>query len=80
VLLVLARKVEQGFKLGDNITVRVLSADKGSVSIGIDAPKEIVILRKELKETVDFNKTAATSAKQDAAAIAALLNKKSQKG
>lgn len=51
-MLVLTRKVEEQIKIGDNITVKVLDVDGGSVRIGIDAPKDIVILRMEVFEQV----------------------------
>jgi len=51
-VLVLTRKVEEQIKIGDNITVKVLDVDGGSVRIGIDAPKDIVILRMEVFEQV----------------------------
>lgn len=63
-MLVLSRKIEEGLKIGDNIEIRVLdvfSMDKTdgrpvkSASIGIRAPKEISILRKELKQTMQEN-------------------------
>jgi carbon storage regulator CsrA len=59
-MLVLARKLDESIVLGDDITVKVISIDKGVVKLGIDAPKNISIMRSELLEDVkDANIAAA---------------------
>ncbi|MCL2056364.1 MAG: carbon storage regulator [Oscillospiraceae bacterium] len=85
-MLVLSRKIEQGLKIGDTIEIRVLdifAADKSgsrrskAASIGIEAPKDIAILRKELVETRNANIEAAKSAGDiSGAGLAALLRGK----
>jgi len=47
-MLVLARKLDESIVIGDNIVVKIISADKGVVKIGIDAPSHISIVRSEL--------------------------------
>lgn len=63
-MLVLSRKIEEGLRIGDTIEIRVLdvfATDKSGsrkskvASIGIDAPREISILRGELKRTLQEN-------------------------
>ncbi|MGD9732182.1 MAG: carbon storage regulator CsrA [Desulfamplus sp.] len=51
-MLVLTRKIEEEIKIGDNIVIKVLDVEGGSVKIGIDAPRDIVILRMEILEQV----------------------------
>jgi carbon storage regulator CsrA len=43
--LVISRKVEEGFTIGDEIIVRIVRKKGGSVRISIDAPKELAIKR-----------------------------------
>ena len=38
--------------LDDKITIKVMEISKGIVRLGIEAPKEMLILRKELEEAV----------------------------
>ena len=49
-MLVLTRKIDQGIVIAGNIYIRVLGVERDRVKIGIEAPKEIPILRQELLE------------------------------
>ncbi len=47
-MLVLSRKVAQQIIIGQDIRITVLKIDRNQVRIGIEAPRDICILRKEL--------------------------------
>lgn len=49
-MLVLTRKINQQVSLGDNIKITVLQVGKGCIRLGIEAPREMKILRGELRE------------------------------
>ncbi len=51
-MLVLSRKPTERIEIGDNVVVTVLEIRGSKVRIGIDAPKEIHVLRSELKEVL----------------------------
>lgn len=51
-MLILTRKEQEAIKIGDNIEIVVTSIGDGQVRIGINAPREITILRKEVIEEI----------------------------
>jgi carbon storage regulator len=52
-MLILARKTGESIKIGDDITLEVISVTGNTVKIGIKAPKEVGILRKELYDLIE---------------------------
>ncbi len=49
-MLVLTRKVSERFMIGDDIVVTVVKIDGRQVRIGIEAPRDVLIRRTELKQ------------------------------
>lgn len=49
-MLVFTRKASEGFQIGDDVRVKVLSIDGGNVRLGIEAPKETVVDRDEVAQ------------------------------
>ena len=47
-MLVLSRKAEEKIMIGKDIVISILEVDGTSVKLGIQAPKEISILRMEV--------------------------------
>ena len=65
-MLVLARKIDESIVIGDNITVKIISIEKGVVKLGIDAPRDVSIIRNELLEEVkDLNVAASKEHNED---------------
>jgi len=59
-MLVISRKENQRVKVGENIEIVIVEISKNQVKIGIEAPKEIQILRSELLEEIkNENKKAS---------------------
>lgn len=62
-MLVLARKKGQTIVVDGRIEVTVLEVEGDTVKIGISAPREVQIIRKELLQSVrETNEEAATAA------------------
>ncbi|REK12411.1 MAG: carbon storage regulator [Planctomycetota bacterium] len=49
-MLVLTRKAKQQIQIGPNITVTILQIKGQAVRVGIEAPKDVTVLRTELAE------------------------------
>lgn len=47
-MLVLSRKPGERILIGDNVTVTIVRIGPNAVKLGIDAPKELNIVREEL--------------------------------
>lgn len=61
-MLILTRKKDEGIVFGDNIKIYVLGIEDNKVKIGIDAPKNVVVLRSEVYDRVgSSNKEALIS-------------------
>lgn len=51
-MLILSRRPNESIVIGENITIKVISIDRGSVKLGFEAPPSTLILRAELKEAI----------------------------
>ncbi len=58
-MLVVTRKPDESLIISDNIEITVLEVGKDKVKIGINAPKEVKIIRSELKDACQTNEQAA---------------------
>lgn len=73
-MLILQRKKGESLSINDNITITVMDAGTDWVKLAINAPKEIPVLRSELKEAADENKKASAEVPQSL--LNEILNKK----
>jgi carbon storage regulator len=49
-MLVLTRTVNQKICIGPDITITVVAIDHGRIRLGIDAPREMPIVREEVRQ------------------------------
>jgi carbon storage regulator len=65
-MLVLTRKPKEVIKIGNDIELTVLSIDGDQVKLGISAPKNIEIHRKEVFVTIQQENNDASSTNMNA--------------
>ena len=79
-MLILTRKIGESIVIGDNILIKVVETGKNSIRIGIDAPREVVVLRQEVYESIQKeNILSSKGEKSDIARAAQLIEKKESK-
>ena len=60
-MLVLSRKKGQTIRIGDDIEITIVATANDQVKIGIQAPKNVEILRQEVFEEIQAENKAATA-------------------
>lgn len=50
-MLVLTRRVSEKFIIGKDIVITIVRVEGGQVRVGIDAPKEVSVVRAEIAES-----------------------------
>lgn len=78
-MLVLSRKIDESIMIGGDIEVVVLGVEGDIVKIGIRAPKEIEILRKELYANIQSSNREAVSSLKSLNDVVQLLKQNRNK-
>lgn len=61
-MLVIRRRALERFSIGETIEIEVLAIEGNQVKLGIRAPREVPILRSEVRELEEVNRRSAQSA------------------
>ncbi|RKD32335.1 carbon storage regulator CsrA [Thermohalobacter berrensis] len=73
-MLILTRKKDESIIIDDNIEIMVVGISEGKVKLGIKAPKDIEVHRKEIYEEIQkSNQEAANTKKIDFNALRKLF-------
>lgn len=64
-MLVITRKKDESLLIGDDIEIKIVKVEDGSVKLAISAPRDITILRKEVFDRVKEENKEATSGDLD---------------
>ncbi len=57
-MLILTRRIGETLRIGDDVSITVLDVQGNQVRIGVDAPKEIAVHRKEIYQRIQREKQA----------------------
>ena len=66
-MLILTRNQGESINIGEAVTVTVLGVKGGQVRLGIQAPKQIKVLRSELLDRAPRSKSSSESPEPDTA-------------
>ena len=58
-MLMIRRRCGESIFLGENIEIHVLELAGNRVKLGISAPRDVLVLRNELRLTEEFNREAS---------------------
>jgi len=75
-MLVLRRRKNESILIGKDIRITIIECTAEGVRIAINAPKEIPIIREELAEAEQMNKTALAPKASSVRTLQAALKKK----
>lgn len=64
-MLVITRRKDESLLIGDDIEIKIVKVEDGSVRLAISAPRYITILRKEVFERVKEENKEAISGNLD---------------
>jgi carbon storage regulator len=72
-MLVIRRRAGESLFIGEGIEIKILEVGPSQVKLGIEAPKEVTVLRSEVRETQQANQAAARQASPES--LAEILKK-----
>lgn len=72
-MLVLSRKKNESIMIGDTIEIKIISVDGDQVRLGIEAPRNLDVYRKEIYDAIQEENRLATKSQTDWSAIKHLL-------
>lgn len=65
-MLILSRKVGETLYINDDIEIKIVEVSGDKVRLGIEAPKDVKVLRSELRLTMESNVKASDAVSPDA--------------
>ena len=79
-MLVISRKAGESLIISEDIKVTIVSVAGDKVAIGIEAPKDVKIVRQELLDIIEANRASAEEfGNKDYKNIASLMKVKNRK-
>jgi len=64
-MLVLSRKKNESIMIGDHIKIKIIAVEGDVVRIGIEAPRSVLVHRKEVYDAIKEENELASQSKMD---------------
>lgn len=75
-MLILSRKVDEKIRIGNDISIQIISVSGDQVKIGVDAPKNVKVFRQEVFDDIQRQNREAAAGSIALDALANLLETK----
>ncbi len=72
-MLVLTRKIGESIIIGEEITIKVISVDKETVRLGVEAPRELPVYRQEIYRAICEENLRAVGSKEELGRLPEIL-------
>lgn len=72
-MLILARKVDEKIKIGNDITLTIIELHGDQVKIGVEAPKNVKVFRQEVFDAIQEQNKEAAAGSAALEALSSLL-------
>lgn len=74
-MLILSRKINEKIRIGEDVSISIIEIKGEQVKIGIDAPKNVKVLRQEVFNMIQNENVAASSNLENLNALNSLFIK-----
>ncbi len=78
-MLVLTRKLNEKIKIGDDVTITIIKLRNNQIRIGIEAPRDVRVLRGELEDSLASDSSIMVSGGENSASNSKTPNATKQK-
>jgi len=75
-MLVLSRRTNESIMIGKDIEIKILGVEEGKIKIGIEAPRDVEIYRKEIYVEIEEENITASKQQIDFEHLKGMFTKK----
>ncbi|QUH19004.1 carbon storage regulator CsrA [Alkaliphilus sp. B6464] len=75
-MLVLSRRANESIMIGNDIEIKILGIEEGKVKLGIEAPKDVEICRREIYIEIEEENITASKQQLDIESLKGIFTQK----